>query len=102
MQPEIRRTTQEDNKPKTKSIEDLFDDRISRAIDAKTHQVNETLKEVEKNFRTSIEGHVTYHRLMMETSKQNGDISGAIRHQVLLETYEGILRNYTLSSRYDK
>jgi hypothetical protein len=94
---ERRRITEK----KPKSIEELFDDRISRAIDAKTHQVNETLKEVEKNFRTSIEGHVTYHKLMMETSRQNGDIPGAIRHQVLLETYEGILKNYTLSSRYD-
>lgn len=82
--------------------ENILEDRINKAIDAKRHQVRDALIEIEANFRKSIEGHITYHKYLMEQAKEHGDLAAAIRHQVMIETYEAILRNYSLSGSYDK
>lgn len=38
----------------------------------------------------------------MEEARQKGDLALAIHHKVLMETYEGILKNFTMSNSYDK
>ena len=85
-----------------KSISGLLNDRIEQAIDAKKHQIREVLKEVENTTKASFQAHVDYHKYLMEEAKQKGDIAVAIHHKVLMETYEGILRNFTMSNAYDK
>ena len=37
----------------------------------------------------------------MEEAKKKGDISSAIHHKVMMETYESILKNYSMSNSYD-
>lgn len=86
---------------KNKTPVSIMNDRIEQAIDAKKHQMRDVLKEVEKNFQTSIQGHIDYHTFLLAESKKKGDIASAVRHQVLIETYEGILRNYSMSNSYD-
>lgn len=81
--------------------EKIFDRKVAQAIDAKRHQMREALREIESNARKSYEAHITYHKLMKEAAKEQGDIQGAVRHQVMTETYEAILRNFTMSGSYD-
>ena len=82
--------------------EEIFDRKVTQAIDAKKHQMREALKEIEGNTRKNYEAHIAYHKYMMEAAKEQGDIQGAVRHQVMTETYEAILRNFTMSGSYDK
>jgi predicted transcriptional regulator len=87
---------------KTNSVEEAFDDRISKAIDLKKNQTKGVLQEIEANFRKSIEGHVEYHRYLVQQSKEKGDIATAIHHQVMMETYQSILKNYSMSGSYNR
>jgi erythromycin esterase-like protein len=82
--------------------QEIFDRKVTQAIDAKKHQMNEALREIEGNTRKNYEAHVTYHKLMAEAAREHGDFQGAMRHQVMIETYESILRNFTMSGSYDK
>jgi len=86
-------------KPKT-TFEQLDED-MERAIDAKRHQTREVLKEVEKTFQTSIQAHIDYHKFLMNAAKERNDILSMNRHLILMETYESILKNYSLSGSYD-
>lgn len=87
---------------KNNSVEEAFDDRISKAIDLRKKQTKDVLQEIETNFRKSIEGHVEYHRYLVEQSKEKGDIATAIHHQVMMETYQSILKNYSMSGSYNR
>ena len=87
---------------KNNSVEEAFDDRISKAIDLRKKQTKDVLQEIEANFRKSIEGHVEYHRYLVQQSKEKGDIATAIHHQVMMETYQSILKNYSMSGSYDR
>ena len=89
------------SKKKTMTSEEILDERINKAIDAKKHLVREALKEIESNFRNSMEGHITYHKYLMKEAREHGELAAAIRHQVMIETYESILRNYSLSNSYN-
>lgn len=85
-----------------RAVEELFDKKINQAIDAKKHEMRGALKEIEHNTRKNYEAHITYHKLMAEAAREQGDIQGAMRHQVMIETYEAILRSFTMSGSYDK
>jgi predicted transcriptional regulator len=87
---------------KINSVEEAFDDRISKAIDLKKKQTKDVLQEIEANFRKSVEGHVEYHRYLVQQSKEKGDIATAIHHQVMMETYQSILKNYSMSGSYNR
>ncbi|AFU60249.1 MAG: hypothetical protein QXX64_06350 [Nitrososphaera sp.] len=91
-----------DGRTETKILEDLFDDKVNKAIDANRYQVREALKEIERNTRAFYLTNTEYHRRMMEEAKTKGDIATAIHHQVLMETYQGILKNFSLSESYDR
>jgi len=73
-----------------------------QAIDAKKYQVREVLKEVESNTKTTFQAHIDYHKFLMEEARQKGDLALAIHHKVLMETYEGILKNFSMSNAYDR
>jgi hypothetical protein len=92
----------EDSMDDNRTIEELFDRKISQAIDAKKDQMRDSLREIEANTRKNYEAHLTYHKLMAETAREQGDIQGGVRHQVMIETYESILRSFTMSGSYDK
>jgi len=79
----------------------MLNDRIEEAIDAKNYQIREVLKEVERNTRSSFQAHIDYHKFLMEEAREKGDIALAIRHKVLMETYEGILKNFSMSNSYN-
>jgi len=78
-----------------------MNDRIEQAIDAKRQQTRDVLKEVERNFQKSIQGHIDFHKFLMEEAKKTNDLSSMIHHRVLMETYESILKNYSVSSTHD-
>jgi hypothetical protein len=80
----------------------LFDDRVERAIDASRYRVREALKIVESTTKISFQGHIDYHKYLMEEARRIGDIATAMRHQVLMETYQSILKNFSLSNSYDR
>lgn len=82
--------------------QEIFDRKVTQAIDAKKHQMNEALREIEGNTRKNYEAHITYHKLMAEAAREQSDFQVAMRHQVMIETYESILRNFTMSGSYDK
>jgi hypothetical protein len=85
----------------TKTNNEILDDRIEQAIDAKKHQMREVLKEVEKNTQTSFQGHIDYHKYLMQEAMQKGDIAAAMHHRVLMETYQSLLNNFSMSNSYD-
>ncbi|GEM_PF-2507501 len=82
-------------------MDNLMNEQINKAIDAKKYQTREALKEVEKNTRMTFLAHVDYHKFLMEEAKKRADIPSAIHHQVMMETYEAILKNYSMSGSYD-
>ena len=90
------------DRTKAKILEGLFDDRVNKAIDANRYQVREALKEIERDIRAFYLAHIEYHRCMMEEAKAKGDVAAAIHHQVLMEAYQGILKNFSLSESYDR
>jgi hypothetical protein len=49
-----------------------------------------------------MEGHVEYHRYLVEESREKGDLAMAIHHQVMMETYQSILKNYSMSGSYNR
>jgi intergrase/recombinase len=79
----------------------VFEDRVGKAIDAQKLRVRDALKEIEANYRTSTEAHITYHKHLMEHARAHGDLATAIHHQVMVETYQSILKNYSMSNSYD-
>jgi len=87
---------------KNNSIEEAFEDRVNKAIDLRQKQTKDILQEIESNFRKSIEGHIEYHRYLVEQSREKGDIALAIHHRVMMETYQSILKNYSMSGSYNK
>lgn len=86
----------------TKASIEIMNDRIEQAIDAKRQQTRDVLKEVERNFQMSIRGHIDYHKYLMEEAKKNENVALMIHHRVLMETYESILKNYSMSNSYDR
>lgn len=82
-------------------LDNFVNERIDKAIDSKQHQIREVLKEVERNTRSSYQGHMDYHKFLMEEARKKGDVALAIHHQVLMETYEGILKNFSMSNSYE-
>ena len=90
-----------DNSVKQRTSQETLDDSVSKAIDAKVCQTRDILKEIERNTRISFEGHVTHHKYLMDAAKQRGDIATAIHHQVVMETYQSILKNFSMSGAYD-
>lgn len=84
-----------------KTINEIFDEKVNSIIDARNQQTKEALKEIEKTFRTGIESHITYHRILMKSAKERGDLPAVMRCQVMIETYESILKSYSLSRSYD-
>ena len=89
------------SKNQNSTVDGLLNDRIEEAIDAKKYQIREVLKEVESNTKTSFQAHIDYHKYLMEEARERGDISSAIHHKVLMETYESILKNFSMSNAYD-
>jgi len=87
---------------KNNSVEEAFDDRVNKAIDLRQKQTKDILQEIESNFRKSIEGHIEYHRYLVEQSREKGDIALAIHHRVMMETYQSILKNYSMCGSYNK
>jgi hypothetical protein len=90
-----------DSLTKKNLTESVFEDRIGKAIDAQKLGVREALREIEANYRTTTEAHITYHRELMQHAKDHGDIATAIHHQVMMETYQSILKNYSMSNSYN-
>lgn len=78
----------------------MLDENVNSLIDARNQQTREALKEIEKTFRSGIESHIAYHKLLMESARERGDLPAAMRCQVMIETYESILKNYSLSKSY--
>jgi hypothetical protein len=94
--------TSNNDKPKlAMSVTEIFDDRTNKAIDSKRYQVRNRLMEIEANIRKSIEGHITYHKYLMQEAKNVGDMAQAMHHQVMMETYESVLKNYSMSNSYN-
>jgi hypothetical protein len=85
----------------TRTNNELVNDRIEQAIDAKKHQMRGVLKEVERNTQISFQGHIDYHKYLMQQAMEKGDIASAMHHKILMETYQSILNNFSLSDSYD-
>lgn len=81
-------------------MNEIFDEKVNSIIDAKKQQTKEALREIEKTFRAGIEGHIAYHKLLMESASEQGDLPAVMRCKVMIETYESILENYLPASRY--
>ena len=79
----------------------LMDENMERAIGAKRQQTRKVLKEVERNFQITIRAHIDYHKFLMKESEERNDLSVMTHHRILMETYEGILNNYSMSNSYD-
>lgn len=92
----------EERNQSTSSVDALLEDSVNKSIDTQKYRVREALKEVEKNTRISFQAHIDFHKFLMEEAKAKGDIASAVHHQVLMETYQGILKNFSLSNSYDK
>jgi len=81
--------------------ESVFEDRVGKAIDAQKYRVREALKEVERNTRISYQSHIDYHKHLLREAKAHGEVANAMHHQIMVETYQSILKNYTMSNSYD-
>jgi hypothetical protein len=86
----------------TRTIESIFESKVNQAIDAKKYQVREALKSVEKMTRDNYEAHVTYHKFLLQSAKERGDIATATHHSVMIDTFEMLLKNFSMSGSYDK
>jgi hypothetical protein len=84
------------------AVENIFESKVSQAIDAKKYQVRQALKHVEDITRKNYEGQITYHKYLKESALEHGDLAAATHHQVMIETFESILRNFSMSGSYDK
>jgi hypothetical protein len=84
-----------------KTVESIFESKVSQAIDAKKYQVKEALKSVEQMTRDNYQAHITYHKFLLQSAKDHGDIAAATHHQVMIETFEGLLKNFSMSGSYD-
>jgi hypothetical protein len=90
-----------DGSSQKKTAYAIMEDQMNKVIDAKRHQIREALKEVEKNTRASYLSHIEYHKYLLEQAKEKGDVATALHHRVMMETYESILKNYSMSNSYD-
>jgi hypothetical protein len=90
-----------DSLTKGNQTESELEDRVGKAINAQKARVRETLREIEINYQTSTEAHIEYHRYLMGQAKAKGDLARAIHHQVMMETYQSILKNYSMSNSYN-
>jgi hypothetical protein len=66
---------------------------------AKEH-TNQVLQEIEQNFRTTIQAHITHYRFLEEEAESRGDEMAAIYYKIGKEIYEQILASYSLSNSY--
>lgn len=51
--------------------------------------------------RDNYQAHITYHKFLLQSAKDHGDIAAATHHQVMIETFEGLLKNFSMSGSYD-
>ena len=65
-------------------------------------RIEHVFKEVEANFRRTIEGHVTYHSYLEQEALNAKDSIRANYHSIRREVYQQILDNYSLSNIYCK
>jgi len=85
-----------DNNKQETSFE-LISAEIDQAIEAKRHQTSEMLDEVEKHFQTLVQSHIDYHKYLMEQAKKKDEMQLVDHHRALMETYEAIIKNYSMS-----
>ena len=74
---------------------------MEQAIDEKKRQVREALKEAENRTRTSFQSQNEYHRQMMEEARKKDDIAAVLHHRIMMETYDSILKYFSLSDSDD-
>src|ERR1044072_2006186 len=68
----------------TRTNNELMNDRIEKAIDAKKHRMRGVLKEVERKTQIPFQGHIDYHKYLMRQAMEKGDVDSAMHHKVLM------------------
>jgi hypothetical protein len=65
-------------------------------------RIEEILREAENNFKSSIQGHITYHAFLERDAQSRDDHVTATYHRRRRLVYQQILDNVSLSASYNK
>jgi ribosomal protein S17E len=82
------------------NVKELYSQETNRLITENKEYTNQVLKEIEKNFRNTIQGHITHHGYLEEEAEKRGDIGAVMYHRTRREVYQQILASYSLSNSY--
>ena len=76
----------------------LAEYRLRNIVQGNRQQMREVLQSAEDAFINNMQANVTHHRYLLDVAIEKRDVKMAAHHQVMADTYQAILNNYTLAS----
>lgn len=77
----------------------LIEDSLKIAFEGKRERMREVLQSAEDSFISNMQAHIIHHKYLLESALEQNDIKRIAYHQIMIETFQSILINYTRASK---